>query len=174
MEAVGWSTAVHETLRRAAVRQVGFVPDAGLTQLIELCQDDPDIADVLLASEEEGVGLAIGAWLGGERTTLLMQSSGVGNCINALAALNTCRVPVLMIVTMRGAWGETNPWQIPMGQSAAHHLATAGVIGHEVGAAQDVAPTVAAAAQMAYDSTQAVAVMISQRVLGAKTFEPAQ
>ena len=174
MEAMQWSAATQQALRHAAIRQVGFVPDAGLTQLIAGCQNDPDITDVLLASEEEGVGLAIGAWLGGERTALLMQSSGVGNCINALAALNTCRVPLLMIVTMRGAWGETNPWQIPMGQTAAHHLATAGVIGHDVSAAEDVAPTVAAAAQMAFDSTQAVAVMISQRVLGAKTFEPAR
>ena len=166
-----WPWRVHATLQAAAVRQVGFVPDAGLTELIEHCQNDPTIADVLLATEEEGVGLAIGAWLGGDRTALMMQSSGVGNCINAFAALRTCRVPLLVIVTMRGDWGETNPWQIPLGQSAQRHLELADIITHKVNAADEVAPVVGAAAQMAFESNAAVAVLISQRVIGAKAFD---
>jgi len=168
---VDWPARVHATLQAAAVRQVGFVPDAGLTELIEHCQTDPGISDVLLATEEEGVALAIGAWLGGDRAALLMQSSGVGNCINAFAALRTCRVPLLMIVTMRGDWGETNPWQIPLGQSAQRHLELADIITHKVSAVEDVAPAVGAATQMAFESSEAVAVLISQRVIGAKTFE---
>ncbi len=59
-----------------------------------------------------------GAWLGGVRGVLLMQSSGVGNCVNLLSLVQECRFPLLMIVTMRGEWGETNPWQVPMGR---HH-----------------------------------------------------
>ena len=113
-----------------------------LRSLSIIVRATPHITEVLLASEEEGVGLAIGAWLGGERTALLMQSSGVGNCINAFAALRTCGVPLLMIVTMRGEWGETNPWQVPMGQTAKRHLETANVITHAVSAADEVAPTV--------------------------------
>ena len=171
MKAIDWPGRVHDALQTASINQVGFVPDAGLTQLIRKCQSDPAIADVLLATEEEGIGQAIGAWLGGERTALLMQSSGVGNCINAFAALRTCRVPLLMIITMRGEWGETNPWQIPLGQTVQRHLETAGVVTHSVHAAEDVAPTVAAAAQMAFESNAAVAVLISQRVIGAKVFE---
>ena len=166
-----WPSRVHEALQTASISQIGFVPDAGLSQLIKHCQGDPTISDVLLTSEEEGVGLAIGAWLGGDRTALLMQSSGVGNCINAFAALRSCRVPLLMIITMRGEWGETNPWQIPLGQTAQRHLETAGVVTHAVRAASDVAPTVAAAAQMAFESVAAVADLISQRVIGAKLFE---
>ncbi|MDA0261869.1 MAG: thiamine pyrophosphate-binding protein [Proteobacteria bacterium] len=169
---VDWPSKVHDALQTAGIRQVGFVPDAGLKELIEHCQRDKAMTDVLLATEEEGIGLAIGCWLGGERPALLMQSSGVGNCINAFAALRTCRVPLLVIVTMRGEWGETNPWQIPMGQTAADHLKLAGIAVHEVLAAESIAPTVAAAAQMAFSSNEGVAVLISQRVIGAKTFEP--
>ena len=72
------------------------------------------MTDVVLATEEEGIGLLAGAWLGGERGVLLMQSSGVGNCINTLSMIRTCQFPLLLVVTMRGEWGETNPWQLPM------------------------------------------------------------
>ena len=74
------------------------MPDAGHSRLIELCQSDPDITDVPLTSEEEGVGLVAGAALGGQRAALLMQSSGVGNCINMLSLVEECRFPLLMIV----------------------------------------------------------------------------
>ena len=108
------------------MRQVAYVPDAGHARLIELCQAGPDDATVVLTTEEEGIGLLAGAWLGGQRGVLLMQSSGVGNCINMLALNQTCRLPLLMLVTMRGEWGEFNPWQLPMGQSAAAALAGRG------------------------------------------------
>ena len=98
-----------------ASRQVGYVPDAGHARLIERCRADPEIRDVVLTTEEEGVALAAGAWLGGERAALLMQSSGVGNCINMLSLARTCRFPLLMLITMRGEWDEFNPWQVPMG-----------------------------------------------------------
>ena len=170
MTVTDWSSEVHAALRAASVRQLGYVPDAGLARLIAHCRNDARIVDVCLTTEQEGVGMAIGAWLGGDRTALLMQSSGVGNCINAFTALRVCRVPLLLVVTMRGEWGETNPWQVPMGQNAAAHLRSAGLIVHGADAADDVAPTVAAAAQMAFESLEAVAVLIAQRVVGAKRF----
>ncbi len=73
------------------------------------------IRDVVLTTEEEGVAMAAGAWLGGQRCALLMQSSGVGNCINMLSLSRICRFPMLMFITMRGEWEEFNPWQVPMG-----------------------------------------------------------
>lgn len=170
MAMTDWPREVHAELRAASVRQVGYVPDAGLSDLIAHCRADSDMVGVGLTTEEEGVGLAIGAWLGGDRTALLMQSSGVGNCINAFAALQVCRVPLLLVVTMRGDWGETNPWQVPMGQTAEQHLETAGIVVHRADVGDDVAPIVKAAAQMAFESLEAVAILISQRVLGAKLF----
>ena len=113
--AVTWPDELFDVLKRADIRQVGYVPDAGHSRLIALCKADPDIHDVSLTTEEEGIALAAGAWLGGQRAVLLMQSSGVGNCVNMLSLMRACRFPMLMLVTMRGEWEEFNPWQVPMG-----------------------------------------------------------
>ena len=110
-----WPDQLFETIKRGGVRQVGYVPDAGHAQLIDRCRADADIHDVVLTTEEEGIALAAGAWLGGQRAALLMQSSGLGNCINMLSLARTCRFPLLMLITMRGEWEEFNPWQVPMG-----------------------------------------------------------
>src|SRR5471032_2772070 len=113
--AADWPDRLFATLKRADIRQVGYVPDAGHARLIDRCRADPQIRDVVLTTEEEGVALAAGAWLGGERSALLMQSSGLGNCINMLSLSRTCRFPLLMLITMRGEWEEFNPLQEPMG-----------------------------------------------------------
>jgi len=166
-----WPDQVYSTLKDAGVRQVGYVPDAGHKRLIELCLADRDLRSVVLSTEEEGIGLAAGAWLGGVRATLLMQSSGVGNCINALGMTRECRFPLLMLITMRGQVGEFNPWQVPMGQAVPAVLAAMGVVVHEANTAESIAPTVDAAARLAFGSYQSVAVLISQAVIGIKSFQ---
>ena len=166
-----WPGALFQTLKAAGVRQVGYVPDAGHKRLIELCLADKAMRAVVLSTEEEGIGLAAGAWLGGVRGALLMQSSGVGNCINQLGTVRECRFPLLMVVTMRGQKGEFNPWQVPMGQATPAVLAAMGVVVHEANAPEEIAPTVDAAARLAFGSYQAVAVLISQAVIGIKSFQ---
>jgi sulfopyruvate decarboxylase alpha subunit len=163
-----WPDELFEVLSAAGVRQVGYVPDAGHTRLIDRCLADNRIRTVRLTTEEEGVALATGAWLGGEKTALLMQSSGVGNCINMLSIVEECRVPLLILVTMRGDWGEFNPWQVPMGQGTPQALASTGVIVKPVDDAAKVAETAHAAAALAFGSYRAVAVLIGQRVVGFK------
>ena len=128
----GWPDEVFAALKALDVRQVGYVPDAGHARLIELCARDNAIRSVPLSTEEEGVALVAGADLGGERGALLMQSSGVGNIVNMLAMARECRFPLLMLVTMRGQWGEFNPWQVPMGEATRPVLEAAGVIVEEV------------------------------------------
>src|ERR1700719_3131243 len=110
-----WPDAIYGHFRRVGIRQVGYVPDAGHSRLIQLCQADNSIADVVLTTEEEDVGLVAGAALGGQRAALLMQSSGVGNCINMFSLLRNCGFPCLVLITMRGEFAEFNPWQVPMG-----------------------------------------------------------
>ena len=153
------------------MRMVGYVPDAGHKRLIELCRADRAMRAVVLSTEEEGIGLAAGAWLGGARSALLMQSSGVGNCINVLGMVRECRFPLLMLVTMRGEFGEFNPWQVPMGQATRAVLETMGVVVQKVETANEVAPALSAAARLAFDSYAAVAVLVSQRVVGIKSFQ---
>ena len=152
---------------RAGVRFVGYVPDAGHKRLIELCLADKSMRAVVLTTEEEGIGLAAGAWLGGGRSVLLMQSSGVGNVVNVLGILKTCRFPLAMVVTMRGEAGEFNSWQVPMGQGTQASFETMGVSVKRASSASEVAPLVAAALK----SEQATAVLISQKVIGIKSFQ---
>ena len=150
------------------MRQIAYVPDAGHKRLIERARADSTIHAVSLTTEAEGPAVLAGAWLGGQRGALLMQSSGVGNCPNMLATTQTCRFPLLMLVTMRGEWGEFNPWQIPMGQGTARALEDAGMIVYHVDDADDLADTIYAASQIAFNSYRPVAVLIGQKVIGFK------
>jgi sulfopyruvate decarboxylase alpha subunit len=168
---LSWTQQVFQELKAGGTRQAAYVPDAGHSELIRLCHADPDIHAVSLTTEEEGVAMLAGAWLGGDRGVLLMQSSGVGNCINMLSLNQTCRIPLLALVTMRGEWGEFNPWQVPMGQSTQAALELAGVHVYRPNAAGEVAESVSAAARLAFDSTCAVAVLIGQRLIGTKNFK---
>jgi sulfopyruvate decarboxylase alpha subunit len=166
-----WPEALFQVLKSHHIRQVGYVPDSGHARLIELVRADKSIRAVPLTTEEEGVALTAGAWLGGEKSVLLMQSSGAGNCINMLGMLNECRIPLLTLVTMRGQWGEFNPWQVPMSQATIPALEAVGVMTRPVDRAAEIAETVTAAAQLAFNTCRLVAVLISQRVVGAKQFK---
>jgi sulfopyruvate decarboxylase alpha subunit len=169
--AADWPLAVHQVLLQHRIGVVGYVPDAGHKRLIELCQADARMRCVVLSTEEEGIGLAAGAWLGGARSVLLMQSSGVGNIINALGMVHECRFPLTILVTMRGENGEFNPWQVPMGQATGEVLRAMGTVVHRVDAAADVAGQVDASLRIAHGSYCAAAVLIGQRLIGIKSFQ---
>jgi len=167
---IDWPVDIHGVFRTEGVRQVGYVPDSGHSELIRLCADDPEIASVLLTSEEEGLGLVAGAWLGGQRSALLMQSGGIGNCMNMFTLISNCRFPALVLVTMRGEWGEFNPWQIPMGRAAGPMVELAGGTICRVEIAAEVGPTVEAAAKLTFNTSGLVVVMLGQKLLGVKSF----
>lgn len=171
MNRTDWPGEIFRVLRTEGVRLVGYVPDAGHKRLIELCQAAAEIRSVVLTTEEEGIGLAAGAWLGGTRSVLLMQSSGVGNCINVLGMVRECRLPLLMLITMRGEEGEFNPWQVPMGQATTSVLEAMHVHVRRVAVAEEVASAVQQAALRAYEDNSAQAVLIAQRVIGIKSFQ---
>ena len=165
-----WSRDVCDILVSAEIRQVAFVPDMGLKRLIELCKYEERLNTVSLTTEEEGIGILSGAWLGGERGVLLMQSSGVVNCINMLSLTRMCEIPLLIIVTMRGLHNEFNSWQNPMGQSAQAVLEAAGVSSLLVEDSEAIAPTVAESLGPVFDENARVAVMVHQKVMPTKTF----
>ena len=166
-----WPDDIYRTLRAFEVRQIAHVPDAGHSRLLHLCEADPHMRVVTLTTEEEGVALALGAWLGGQRAALLMQSSGVGNTINMLSLTRICHFPLLALITMRGEWGEFNPWQVPMGQATRDVLRSMGVIVQDVSAPEAVGETVQSAARLAFNAFNPVAVTLSQRLIGTKAFE---
>ena len=165
-----WPQEIFQVLTENRVQQVAYIPDIGHASLINMCHQSKNMKTVVLTTEEEGVALLAGAWLGGDRGALLMQSSGVGNCINMLSLTRVCRMPLLILVTMRGEWGEFNPWQVPMGQNTDQALTMAGVLTFKVDDKDRMRETVAAAARMAFEGPAATAVLMSQRILGAKTF----
>jgi sulfopyruvate decarboxylase alpha subunit len=168
--AIDWREQIFETLKAHDIRQVYYVPDAGHSKLIELCQTSNAMRAIVLTTEEEAMAGTLGAWLGGEKSVTLMQSSGVGNCINMLGLSRTLRYPMLMLITMRGDFGEMNPWQNAMGQATPKVLEAAGCIVLSVEREEDVQATVHAAANMAFEGNQAVAVLLRQKLIGAKSF----
>src|SRR4249919_2648412 len=168
---VHWSRGLYDLIKQQGIRQVSLVPDAGHSALIRLCEADADLRLVRLTTEEEGIALAVGAWLGGDKSVLLMQSSGVGNCINMLSMLSVCQIPLTMLVTMRGDWAEFNPWQVPMGRASKAVLEEMGVLVNRAEREEDIVPLAEGALRIAYNTLRPTAVLISQRLLGAKTFD---
>lgn len=166
-----WQDDIYDALTEAGARQIAFVPDAGHKRLIERCLDNPKMRAISLTTEEEGIALLGGAWLGGDKGALLMQSSGVGNCINMLSLTRTCQFPLVMLVTMRGEWGEFNTWQVPMGRTTQEHLELCGVACYRCDEPEPVADTVRTAIRFAYYTNSAVAILLGQRLIGAKIFE---
>jgi sulfopyruvate decarboxylase alpha subunit len=165
-----WSTDVFRAMQARSIATVCTVPDGGLTRLLGMVDADGAMRLVTLSTEPEGIGVATGVWLGGGRALLAMQSSGVGNCLNALGLPTALRAPCLMLVTMRGQWGEFNPWQVPMGQAVRPALEAVGVKCFPVDKAEEVGETFEAAADLAFHGRLGAAVLVGQRIIGAKGF----
>ena len=170
MSEYDWSGDVFAAMVEHEITTVATIPDGGLTNLLLRCREAEATQVVTLTTEEEGIGITTGLWLGGHRGMIAMQSSGVGNCINALGLPAALRAPCLMLVTMRGEWGEFNPWQVPMGQGTRPVLETMGVKCFPVDRAEEVGETFVAAANLAFFGGFSAAVLIGQRVIGAKGF----
>lgn len=165
-----WQKAVYDTLKKNGVTIFSYVPDAGHRMAIDLSIADPDVHSVALTTEEEGVGIAAGAHLGGGRSVLLMQSSGLGNCINFMSMITGGKFPFLTVLSMRGDFGEGNPWQMGMGQATRPILDAMGFVIVEINSKDEVVPSINAAATMAFKSGEAVAVLLTQKLIGAKQF----
>ena len=138
-----WQEDIFNVLKQGNIRQVAYVPDAGHAHVIRRVHAEPSMRGIVLTTEEEGVAIASGAWLGGERAALLMQSSGVGNCINMMSLLQSCRFPFLSLVTMRGEYAEFNPWQVPMSKATQGSMELMGITVLRAERADEVADIVA-------------------------------
>ena len=160
-----WPLDIYATLKSFGVAQVCYVPDAGHSRLINLSHQDAAMKTTVLTTEEEGIALCAGAWLGGDRSVLLMQSSGVGNCVNMLSLMNSCRFPLLTLVTMRGEWAEFNPWQIPMGSATPGAFELMGATVMRIDRPDEAGEVVSAAASLAFEGDRQIAVLISQRMI---------
>ena len=165
-----WPDELYDLLREHDITQFAYVPDAGHETLINRSLTDSGVSSIALTTEEEGVAMLAGADLGGARGVLLMQSSGAGNCINILSMIKSGRFPFLTLISMRGDFGEGNPWQMPMGQALRPVLGAMGVICLDVDSPAHVLPTVEAALRLTFKSGNSVAVLLTQKLMGAKSF----
>jgi sulfopyruvate decarboxylase alpha subunit len=165
-----WSSAMFDVLRDAGVTIFTHVPDAGNDRLIALAEEHNDTRAVLLTTEEEGVAICAGADLVGKRAILCMQSSGVGNCPNYLSLAKGARFPILMMISMRGDYGEQNPWQYPMGEAVETLLRAMGVLVFKVERRDELEKATVAAVNASGKGTQPAAIVLSQKFLGAKGF----
>ena len=168
--APAWPEEIFKILQRFDVRQVPYVPDAGHSQLIERVLGASSMRGIPLTTEEEGVALLAGAWAGGQRGVLLMQSSGVGNCVNMLSLARTCRFPLLMLITMRGEWEEFNPWQVPMGSIVDPVLKLCEAEVYRVRNAGEVEGAAERAVQHVFGDERIAAVLLSQQLIGKKVW----
>lgn len=104
-----WHEIVLETLKANEVKLVTYVPDNVLRPLIDAIHDDPYFTAFCCTREEEALGIICGAWMGGTRGILLMQTSGFATLPNVIASLAVpFRIPVIMMVSERGTLGEFN------------------------------------------------------------------
>jgi len=165
-----WQDQLYDTLRKENISIFSYVPDAGHKVLIDRAIKDNSVTAISLTSEQEGIGIAVGSYLGGSKAVLLMQSSGVGNCINQLSLIKHGQFPFLTIVTMRGEYGEGNPWQFAMGEAVVPTLNSMGVKCLKITTEDGIQSTIKAALIMVFQAERSVAVLLSQKLLGAKVF----
>ena len=165
-----WQDALYDHLKTLGITLMAYVPDGGHKTAISRATDDPDITAIPLTTEAEGVPLLAGHHLGGGKGVLLMQSSGVGNCVNQFSLIEFGRFPLLCLVTMRGEFGEQNPWQVPMGRGVQPVIEAMGLTCLRADREDEVIPTATAAHDLAFRSNQGVAMLLGQRLIGAKPF----
>ncbi len=168
--ATSWQDWIFELLLAEGIELVCYVPDAGHSQVIASARAVPEITALPLTNEAEGVALLAGYHLGGKKGVFLMQSSGVGNCINAFSLLSLARFPFFTLVSMRGEFGEQNSWQYPMGQATPTCLSAMGILTLRAERPEEVAETLTAGLNMTFRAGEAVAVLLGQRLIGAKAF----
>lgn len=106
------SRVVYSALKNCGIRVVSALPETWLVHLIRMAEDDPEMTLVRLAKEEEGVGISAGAHFAGVKSTMLMQNHGFLASVNGIVSFaQLYRIPLLMIVSYRGHFGERDPWQ---------------------------------------------------------------
>ncbi len=165
-----WARGVCAGLHAAGSRQVVYVPDNPLSSVLATLRADyPDIETTLATREEEAMGIAAGMYLGGARPTVMLQSSGLGNAVNALASLVTAyQIPLLLIVSMRGDAGEWNAAQIPMGRATAPILDALGIPHETVASPETIEASVSLLGRTAFGTRQTTACLLPRRITAAE------
>jgi sulfopyruvate decarboxylase subunit alpha len=166
MTTPAWAVGVSAGVHAAGSRDVVYVPDNPLSHVLRVFEQQfRDIRLILATREEEAFGIAAGLYLGGRLPTVMLQSSGLGNSLNAITSLlMPFQIPALMVVSMRGDSGEWNAAQVPMGRSIRGLFEALGVPHTTVESAVDACDTVRLAGKTAFGTRSSVACLLPRKV----------
>ena len=160
------SALIYAALKAQDVRIVSALPETWLVHLIRLFDEDPDTALVRLAKEEEGVGVSVGAHLAGARSAMLMQNHGFFAAVNGIVSVaQLYRIPLLMLISHRGVFGERDPWQTEGGLLTTHVLDALRVPFLTLTEPARVASSIEKAMTLAYSSLRPVGVLLDRDLM---------
>ena len=164
-----WPRKIVTLLKSNDICSISFIPDSVISQILKEAEKDPFFQFTTLAREEEGIGIVTGEYLGGRYGVLMMQSAGLGNCVNALASLAIpYQIPFLMLISQRGELGEFNACHVVLGKALRRILEALGIQHYTVSREDEVETIVGGAIKTAYTFEQPVAVILSTTLVGWK------
>jgi sulfopyruvate decarboxylase subunit alpha len=157
---------IYDVLKDVGVRVVSALPETWLVHLIRIAEDDPEMTLVRLAKEEEGVGISAGAHLAGVKSAMLMQNHGFLASINGIVSCaQLYRIPLLMLISARGTFGERDPWQTEGGGVTEHVLEALRIPFDHLDAKDHVAKKIAKAQTLAYSASRPVALLLTRDLM---------
>lgn len=160
------SKLIYEALKACDVRIMSALPETWLVHVIRMAEEDPDVKLVRLAKEEEGIGISAGAHLAGVKSALLMQNHGFLAAINPIVSLaQLYRIPLLMLISYRGHFGEKDPWQTQGGMATEPVLRALNIPTWHLNKPEEVYQRLKDAQTLAYASLHPVAVLLSRDLM---------
>ena len=166
---MGWADTIVQAYKDSDVGFITYIPDNSLAIILRLMEKDPFFKLVPVSREEEGIGVSSGAYAAGQRAGVFMQSSGLGNCVNALGSLNVAaRIPVPLLINLRGHVGETSTAQFPMGRAAKLVLDALGIVHFELSDEARLYEMATGAIKACYASHQPIGMFMTPLLHGGK------
>jgi sulfopyruvate decarboxylase subunit alpha len=160
------SKLIYDVLKDAGVRIISALPETWLVHLIRMAEEDPAMTLVRLAKEEEGVGISAGAHLAGVRSAMLMQNHGFLASVNGIVSCaQLYRIPLVMLISARGEFGERDPWQTEGGGVTEHVLDALRIPFDRLDSADHVAKRIAKAQTLAYSASRPVAILLGRDLM---------
>lgn len=166
---MSWEETLRQGFKANGIQLICYLPDITMSDLIDLLLKDDSFKVVPLTREEEGVGILAGGFMGGMRGAMLLQSTGLGNSINALTSLSIPQqLPFLMLMNPRGDLGEPNPFQVPMGKVLEPILDLMGIQHATLEREETVRPLLDRACRTAFRANQPVALLLTRELTGGR------
>src|SRR5262245_9266905 len=160
------SGVVYDALKRTGIRLLSALPETWLVHLIRMAEDDPEMPLVRLAKEEEGVGISAGAHLAGVKSAMLMQNHGFLASINGIVSCaQLYHIPLLMLISYRGEFGERDPWQTEGGGVTEDLLRALRIPFSYLDRPDHVATRIAKAQTLALSSNKPVALLLCRDLM---------